>query len=229
MALCRLQCLHRGLSGVGNCEKMIGPDGLWESSAKRVFKTIPPTGFEKHIVSRKQRINNCDGSGPFTQNRQREFSMSATARDVMTTDFHTLHPESSITAAVELFEKATASERRIFGMMVVDDAGHLAGMLSMYDILLYIRPKHIHIWGTMEDIDIEGVIAAACEKIKSIRVGDLMSREVITVSPQTHLMMVLDIMIKKHIRRLPVVAAGKILGIVYISDLFHHLLKRLNG
>jgi CBS domain-containing protein len=153
--------------------------------------------------------------------------MSATASDVMTTDFHTLHPETSINAAVDLFEKASGTGRRIFGLMVVDDAGHLVGMLSMVDILLYMRPKHIHIWGTMEDIDIEGVIAGACEKIEAIRVGDLMSTEVITVSPQTHLMMVLDVMIKKHIRRLPVVGGDKILGIVYISDLFYHLLERL--
>lgn len=153
--------------------------------------------------------------------------MSATARDVMTVDFYTLHPEAAISTAVALFEKAGDRGRRVFGIMVVDDDGRLAGMLSMVDILLFMRPKHIHIWGGMEDIDIEGVIAGACEKIKALRVGDLMSTEVITVSPRTHVMMVLDIMIKKHIRRLPVVEKGKILGIVYISDLFYHLLKRL--
>jgi len=40
--------------------------------------------------------------------------------------------------------------------------------------------------------------------------------------------MVLDLMIKKHIRRLPVIEEGKIAGIVYISDLFYHLLDRLD-
>ena len=37
---------------------------------------------------------------------------------------------------------------------------------------------------------------------------------------------ILDIMIKQHIRRLPVVEDGKILGIVYISDLFYDILDR---
>ena len=32
-----------------------------------------------------------------------------------------------------------------------------------------------------------------------------------------------DIMIKKHIRRLPVLEDQKIFGIVYLSDLFYHL------
>jgi CBS domain-containing protein len=53
-----------------------------------------------------------------------------------------------------------------------------------------------------------------------------MSTEVVTITPQTHLMMILDLMIKKHIRRLPVLEDGQILGIVYISDLFYHILDR---
>jgi CBS domain-containing protein len=39
--------------------------------------------------------------------------------------------------------------------------------------------------------------------------------------------MVLDIMIKKHIRRIPVIAEARIQGIIYISDLFYHLLDQL--
>ena len=37
---------------------------------------------------------------------------------------------------------------------------------------------------------------------------------------------IVDIMIKRHIRRLPVVSDGQVVGIVYISDLFYHLLQR---
>jgi CBS domain-containing protein len=33
-------------------------------------------------------------------------------------------------------------------------------------------------------------------------------------------------MIKRHIRRLPVVEGQAIIGIVYISDVFNHLLKK---
>jgi CBS domain-containing protein len=39
-------------------------------------------------------------------------------------------------------------------------------------------------------------------------------------------MVIADIMIKKHIRRLPVVDDQEVVGIVYISDLFHHLLDK---
>jgi len=81
----------------------------------------------------------------------------------------------------------------------------------------------------MEDIDIEGLVDNACKKAQSILVGDIMTTDVITVKPETHLMMILDIMIKKHVRRIPVLDGDKAIDIVYISDLFYHLLERLDS
>ena len=60
-------------------------------------------------------------------------------------------------------------------------------------------------------------------------VGDIMTTELITITPDTHLLLIIDIMIKKHVRRLPVLEGGKIVGIVYISRVFDHLLERLAG
>jgi CBS-domain-containing membrane protein len=154
--------------------------------------------------------------------------MKVTAKDVMYTKFNTLSPHMSIGEAVKIFREAGEKEqRKIFGMMVTDDHGCLIGMLSMYDILLLIRPKHIHIWGVMENIDVAGLLDNACTKAKSILVGDIMTIDVITVTPDTNLMMILDVMIKKHIRRIPVLEEEKAIGIVYISDLFYNLLERL--
>ena len=146
----------------------------------------------------------------------------------MDTRFHTLSPETPITEAVKRFREASSEEgRRIFGMMVLDEDDKLIGMLSMFDILLLMRPKHVHIWGKMDDIDIAGIIDSSYAKAKSIQVGDIMTREVVTIGPETHKFMILDIMIKQHIRRLPVVEGDRILGIVYISDLFYDILDRV--
>ncbi len=153
--------------------------------------------------------------------------MKITAKDIMATEFHTLTPETSVSQAVKLFKQASKEEgRKIFGMMVLDVDDHMVGIISMYDILLFLRPKHTHIWGMMDDINIEGIVDTACKKSASILVGDIMSTEVITITPQTHILMILDIMIKKHVRRLPVVENEKIKGIVYISDLFYNVLDK---
>ncbi|MFI5354518.1 MAG: CBS domain-containing protein [Desulfobaccales bacterium] len=156
--------------------------------------------------------------------------MSLTARDVMDDCFQTLRPEMSIAEAVKTFERAgRVSGAKVFGLMVTDADRALVGMLSIYDIFLLLRPKHIHIWGEMEDLEVSGILEAACQRAQAALVGDIMTTEVITITPETHLLLIIDIMIKKHVRRLPVLEDGKIVGIVYISRVFDHLLDKLGG
>lgn len=165
---------------------------------------------------------------PAPSQRPREAVLKTLAKEVMSTEFETLKPDLPLNEAVQSFRRASTKGRKIFGMMVTDHQNRLIGMLSMYDILLFMRPKHIHIWGHMDDIDVEGIMDLACDRARSVRVGDIMTTEVITVSPDTHVLRVMDLMIKKHIRRLPVLDHGEIKGIIYISDLFYDLLERLS-
>jgi CBS domain-containing protein len=111
----------------------------------------------------------------------------------------------------------------------MDPDGQLRGMLSMYDFFLLVRPKHIHIWGEIKDVDVAGILDEACRRAGAILVGDIMTTDLITIAPDTHLLQIIDIMIKKHVRRLPVVENGIMLGMVYMSRVFQHLLGRLAG
>jgi CBS domain-containing protein len=149
------------------------------------------------------------------------------ARDIMKARFHTLSPSDTIAEAVKHFQIALEDEqKKVFGLMVTDENDQLVGMLSMYDILLFIQPKHAHIWGEIEDIDPSELYDERLERVKSIMVADIMTTEVVTITPDTHLMVIADIMIKKHIRRLPVVDGQEVVGIVFVSDVFHHLLRK---
>ena len=149
------------------------------------------------------------------------------ARDVMQEDFHTLSPADTIAEAVKRFQTASEAEKKkVFGLMVTDEDDHLVGILSMYDILMFVQPKHAHILGEMDDIDPSQLYDERLNRVKSVLVGDIMTPEVVTISPETHLMVIADLMIKKHIRRLPVVDDQEVVGIVYVSDVFYHLLKQ---
>ena len=149
------------------------------------------------------------------------------ARDIMQTSFQALSPHDTIAEAVKNFQTAIeAEQKKVFGLMVTDENDHLVGMLSMYDILLFIQPKHARIWGEMEDLDPSELYDDRLNKVKSVLVGDIMTPEVVTIVPDTHLMVIADIMIKKHIRRLPVVDGREIVGIVFVSDVFQHLLGK---
>jgi CBS domain-containing protein len=156
--------------------------------------------------------------------------LGLTARDVMDTRFYSLQPEATVAEAVQAFgEAGRETGKAVFGMMVTDAAGNLVGLLSIYDILLLLRPKHIHIWGEMEDLEVSGILEAACSRAKTMLVGDIMTTHVITITPETHLLLIIDIMIKKHVRRLPVLEKGKIVGIVYLSRVFSCLRELLSS
>ena len=148
------------------------------------------------------------------------------AIDVMQREFHTLQPGMSVAAAVREFKTASQEEnKKVFGLMVIDDDDRLIGMLSMYDILLFVQPKHTSIWSEIEDIDFSAIYDDLLSRVKSIQVGDLMTTDVVTITPDTHITTIVDIMIKKHIRRLPVIDNQEVVGIVYISDVFYRMLN----
>jgi CBS domain-containing protein len=145
----------------------------------------------------------------------------------MDTRFHTLRPTHTIIEAVRAFEAATVEEgKRIFGLMVIDDQDRLVGMLSMYDILLFVQPKQVHLWDEIEYFEPGNLFDELLDRVKSIQVRDIMTTELVTIKPDTHLITITDIMIKRHIRRLPVVEGKDVVGIVYISDLFYHLMRK---
>ncbi|MDZ7581758.1 MAG: CBS domain-containing protein [Deltaproteobacteria bacterium] len=149
------------------------------------------------------------------------------ARDIMETRFHTLRPDETVAQAVKMFQTAGRVEgKKIFGLIVVGDGERLVGMLSMYDILLFIQPKHMKILGEMADLEADRLFEDLLGRVKDIRVGDIMTTQVVTIGPETHILSISELMINKHIRRLPVSEGGRIVGIVYISDVFYHMLKK---
>jgi CBS domain-containing protein len=154
--------------------------------------------------------------------------MGETARDVMDTHFYALQPRTPVVEAARALRKAREElNHPVFGMIVVDDDKKLIGMVSMYDILLLTRPKHIHIWGEMVDIDATGIIRETCSRARAILVGDIMTTNVVTVTPDTHLLLIVDIMLKRHIRRIPVLEDGEVVGIVYLSKVFEYFVDQL--
>jgi CBS domain-containing protein len=149
------------------------------------------------------------------------------ARDIMIPRFHTLRPEQTVAEAVKMFHIASTEEqKRINGLMVIDEKGQLAGILSIYDILLFVQPKHIHVWSEIEDLEVTEMFDELLNRVKTIRVSDIMTTNVVTVKPQTHVMFIADLMIKKHIRLVPVVEGKNVVGVVYIADLFYHTLNK---
>lgn len=145
---------------------------------------------------------------------------------IMSPDFKSLHPKQTLDDAINAFKSASESKgTNVFGMMVTDSNDQLVGMLSMYDILRFIQPKNISLLGELDGFNIDPMFTGLRDQIKKIYVEDIMATSMITVKPETHLLVVVDIMVKKHIRRLPVIDKNVVVGMVYRYDVFHHLMN----
>lgn len=114
----------------------------------------------------------------------------------MTTKLTVLHPEQGMGAVIDLLIK-----KRISGAPVVDDQGHLVGVLSEGDCLKeLIKGKYNNMPA------LNGMVQ------------DHMTREVKTLSPDTAVIEAANQFLKMKIRRFPVVAHGRLLGMVSQSD-----------
>jgi CBS domain-containing protein len=93
----------------------------------------------------------------------------------------------------------TLSEHRIGAALVRGADGALLGIISERDI---VRGMAAHGPGTT-----------------GLQAMQFMTRDVITVTPATLVIEALEVMTRKRIRHLPVLAAGRLVGMVSIGDL----------
>lgn len=143
------------------------------------------------------------------------------AADIMTLGAATIRPDASIAQAAQLM-----LQYRISGLPVVDTAGILVGIVTESDLLRRAesgteqrRPRWLEFLMGPDRLADEYVYA------HSRRVEDVISRNVITVSPQTPVSDVVGQMERQFIKRVPVVREGKVVGIVSRANLLRGLAR----
>lgn len=139
------------------------------------------------------------------------------AGEIMTLGAATVRPETSLGEAARLMV-----EHRISGLPVVDAAGKLVGMITERDFLRGDggeRPRWI---AAILDRPPEEVAS----ELEARRVEEAMSRDVVSVGSEASVGEIVDIMERRNVRRLPVVADGKVVGIVSAANLLLALRRR---
>ena len=132
-------------------------------------------------------------------------------KDRMTRPPITAPPEMPMQEALKLMR-----ERGIRRLPVVDKKGKLVGIVSDRD-LLHASPSDatsLSVW------ELNYLLS-------KVTLKELMTTPVITVSPETPVQEAARIMAEKKIGGLPVVQAGKVIGIITETDLFRVLLELL--
>ena len=142
-------------------------------------------------------------------------------RDVMTRKVISVTVGDSILAAARLM-----LQNRISGLPVVDAGGHLVGVVTEGDFLRRSelgtqrsRPK----W--LEFLLGPGRLANEYVHAFGRKVSEIMTADPICVTEDDSLQTVVELMERGRVKRLPVIRAGRLVGIVSRANLVHAALR----
>jgi predicted transcriptional regulator len=133
-----------------------------------------------------------------------------------------LEPGMTLKEAVNRLQTANrgCGKVGVKGLPVLDKAGKLVGMLSMTDVLRAILPVYLAMTD-LGDFTWDGLLESLARKSADKRVDAIMTRDVLTVKEDEPILECVDHMVKKNVRRLPVVdRSGKVVGMIYERDIF---------
>lgn len=140
------------------------------------------------------------------------------AKDIMTVNVISVSKDSSIHEIVGLLLKY-----RISAVPVVDDTGAVVGIVSEGDLL---RDEGTSRTGVGHPWWLVAVFSGGTVTYEKVRYGTaagVMTRNVATVDEDTPLPEIAELLERRHIKRVPVVANGKLVGIVSRANLLHGL------
>jgi CBS domain-containing protein len=108
-------------------------------------------------------------------------------------DVFSITPDASVTDAARYLR-----DKSIGAALVLDQSGAAAGVFSERDLV--------------------NAIADQGNTALSLKVGDLMSRDLVSCTPTDPIPAVMATMTERRVRHLPVMDAGKVVGVVSIGD-----------
>src|SRR5271163_4045801 len=139
------------------------------------------------------------------------------AHQIMTKPVISVAPEATIVEAANLM-----LQRHVSGLPVIDDTGKLVGIVSEGD---FIRRSEI---GTQRKRGrwlrfILGPGKSASDFVyeHGRKVSDVMTRSPITITEDTALAEIVQLMEKNNVKRLPVMRGHEVVGIVSRANLLH--------
>jgi nucleotide-binding universal stress UspA family protein/predicted transcriptional regulator len=131
-----------------------------------------------------------------------------TVRELMTRDLATVREDEPIGAALRKLLR-----RRVSGAPVVDAAGALVGVISEHDLLTW---QAAELERLSKDPDLDPRELA--RRLETELVSTLMSKPAVTVEQSASLPAALHLLLEHRFRRLPVVADGRLVGILARAD-----------
>jgi CBS domain-containing protein len=144
--------------------------------------------------------------------------------DLMIRDIVAVQPDTSLADAAQAM-----LAHQIGGLPVLNDAGHLVGILTEGDLLR--RPE----LGTsgrqanwLRGFVKSAALAAEYAHTNGRAVGDVMTRNPVFVRPETPLAKAAELMLQRRVKRLPVMHGEALVGMISRFDLLRALAPKLH-
>ena len=147
-----------------------------------------------------------------------------TAADIMTKDVITVQKETTIRELAELF-----TTRHISSFPVVDSNGELLGIVTETDLIEQDKSLHIPTVISLFDwviyLESEKNFEKELNKMTGRTVGDIYSTKVQSVTLETPIGTVADIMTTEKIHTVPVLEGNKLVGMIGRIDLIRTMVE----
>ena len=154
------------------------------------------------------------GLAELLANAEYEAPERLSVRDIMTAEPRVVSPETPLRQAALDMVRAG-----IGGLPVVDDQGRVIGMLSERELMRHLLSAYLH-GGAGGGSTAGKAPPAAGRRL----VRDVMTRQVLCVSPDQPLAEVASIMTSKDVDRVPVVGGGRLVGLLTRGDIVRKLI-----
>lgn len=150
-------------------------------------------------------------------------------KDVMSTDVITVSIGDSVEHCARLM-----LEHKVGSLPVFDAEGRLAGIVTEGDLIRraarFREPGFLPLLGGLIFLDDPQDFLAELRRAMALHAGRLMTRKVYTVKPEDSLEKASTMMLRRHVKRLPVVDdEGRLAGIISRRDLVEALYPTEEG
>ena len=149
-----------------------------------------------------------------------------TAQNIMTSEVITVKENATVRELAALL-----LTNNISGAPVVDDAGKVIGVVTESDLIFQNKKVHLPTAFAILDafvfLERPEKMQMELKKIAGSKVGDICSRKLISVGPETELEELATLMAEKKIHTLPVMSEGRLVGVIGKSDIIRTIAQGL--
>ncbi|GAB6190716.1 CBS domain-containing protein [Desulfocastanea catecholica] len=147
-----------------------------------------------------------------------------TAQDIMTKDVITVTPATTVTELALLL-----ASHKIGGAPVIDSSGTLLGVVTESDLIDQKKKIHIPTVITILDsvfyLENPDKMEKEMKKIAGSTVGDIYSKDPLTVTEDTPLDEIATLMAEKSVHTLPVMQGDRLVGVIGKKDIIKTLIS----